>query len=198
MSANPDARTINLVHYPLGDSTDPRELGAYLDAIEVDIAAIITDLASTANGDGASLVGIEDSGGLITATTVEGALAENRAAIDALESGRAVLSQAWEQSWLIQFPEAADYRVVVDAAVARTITEVTTICTTGTATLTVKINTTALGGTANSVSTSEQSQAHASANAVAVGDDIVLTFSSVSSCENVSVKISGTLSLAAS
>lgn len=37
-------------------------------------------LASNANGDGASLIGIEDSGGLITATTVEGALAELAAA----------------------------------------------------------------------------------------------------------------------
>lgn len=38
--------------------------------------AITTDLASTANAKGASLVGIEDSAGIITATTVEGALAE--------------------------------------------------------------------------------------------------------------------------
>lgn len=201
MSAKPDARTINMVHYPGGDETDPQELGAYIDAIETDVAACVTaaDLASNANGAGAALVGIEDSGGLITATTVEGALAENRAAIDTLESGAgnlAVKSQVWEQSWLIQSPEDGDYRVVIDAAVARTITEVTTISTAGTATLTVKINTTALGGTANSVSTSEQSQAHASANAVAAGDDIVLTFSSTSGAENVSVKISGTLTLA--
>lgn len=42
-------------------------------------------LASTSNGLGASMVGIEDSGTLITATTVEGALAENRTAIDAIE-----------------------------------------------------------------------------------------------------------------
>ncbi len=34
------------------------------------------DLASTANGEGASLVGIEDSGGNFTATNVEGALSE--------------------------------------------------------------------------------------------------------------------------
>lgn len=34
------------------------------------------DLSSTANGEGASLVSIEDSGSLFTATTVEGALAE--------------------------------------------------------------------------------------------------------------------------
>lgn len=200
MTAKPDARTINLVHYPLADDTDPQELGAYLDGIDTAVAARVTtaDLASTAAAKGASLVGIQDSGALITATTVEGALAENRTAIDALEAGRAVASQAWEQSWLILTPDDGDYRVVVDAAVARTITEVTTICTTGTSTLTVKINTTALGGTANSVSSSEQSQAHASSNSVAVGDDIVLTFSSTSAAENVSVKISGTLSLATS
>lgn len=43
-------------------------------------------LASTSNGEGASLIGIEDAATLITATTVEGALAENRAAIDAIEA----------------------------------------------------------------------------------------------------------------
>lgn len=39
-------------------------------------AVAATDLASTANGKGASLVGVEDSATQITATTVEGALAE--------------------------------------------------------------------------------------------------------------------------
>lgn len=40
------------------------------------LIALRTDLASNANAKGASLVGIEDAGSLITATTVEGALAE--------------------------------------------------------------------------------------------------------------------------
>jgi hypothetical protein len=44
------------------------------------------DLASNANALGASLIGIEDAGTLITATDVEGALAENRTAIDAIEA----------------------------------------------------------------------------------------------------------------
>ncbi len=39
-------------------------------------AGNMTDLASTANAKGASLVGVEDSAGLLTATTVEAALAE--------------------------------------------------------------------------------------------------------------------------
>lgn len=115
-----------------------------------------------------------------------------------LDAGKATLTQTWEQSWLIQYPDDGDYRVVVNSAVARNITDVTTVCTTGTATLTVKINATALGGSANSVSTSEQSQSHTGSNSVSIGDDVVLTFSSTSGAENVSVKISGTLALAAS
>lgn len=114
-------------------------------------------------------------------------------ATSAKEAAGGVNSQAFSQSFLIQYPEDGDYKVEVNAAIARTITSVTTICTTGTATLTVKINTTALGGTANSVSTSEQTQAHTSANAIAAGDDMVLTFSSVSSAENVTVTIAGTV-----
>lgn len=66
---------------------------------------LTTDLASTATGKGASLIGIYDSGALITATTVEGALAENRTAIDAIEADYLVaadiaaavgsITQAW-------------------------------------------------------------------------------------------------------
>lgn len=43
-------------------------------------------LCSPVAGEGASLVAIEDSGALITATDVEGALAENRTAIDTAEA----------------------------------------------------------------------------------------------------------------
>lgn len=45
-------------------------------ASKTDVSTVISDLASTSAGKGASCIGIEDSGGLITATTVEGALAE--------------------------------------------------------------------------------------------------------------------------
>lgn len=50
-----------------------------------------TELASTANGKGASLVGIEDSGGKITATTVEGALAEIATNVNAIRTVAAVV-----------------------------------------------------------------------------------------------------------
>ena len=46
-------------------------------AYKTEISTIAkVDFASTANGDGAALVGIEDAGGKFTATDVEGALEE--------------------------------------------------------------------------------------------------------------------------
>lgn len=49
-----------------------------------DDAKIAADLASTSTGKGASLVGLEDAGGLFTASEVEGALAEVKTIADAL------------------------------------------------------------------------------------------------------------------
>lgn len=69
--------------------TDVQAYSANLDLWSAETPAdyaLLATLASTANGNGASLIGIEDSGTLITATTVEGALAENRTAIDAIEA----------------------------------------------------------------------------------------------------------------
>lgn len=102
-------------------------------------------------------------------------------------------AEPWAFSVLLQFVEDGDLTVILNMPYAVTITSVTTKCTTGTATLTVKIGSTALGGTANSVSTSEQTQEHSSANAMTAGDDLVFTFSSVSGCENVSVTVAGTV-----
>lgn len=68
--------------------TDFYDIAAADAAIAAAVADYTTtaDLASTASSKGASLIGIEDSGGLITATTVEAALAENRSAIDTIEA----------------------------------------------------------------------------------------------------------------
>lgn len=82
-----------------------------------------------------------------------------------------------------------DTTIVLKSSRAITITETTTKCVSGTATATFKINTTALGGTANSVSSSEDSQTHSSANDVVAGDDIVITVSSASSCVGMSWSI---------
>lgn len=114
----------------------------------------------------------------------------------AVSATKAAKDQVWEQSFFIEYPENKDYRLVINSQEARTVTNVTTRSSAGTCTLTVKLNTTALGGSANSVSTSETSQAHSSSNVVQIGDDIVFTVSASSSIEGLSILISGTMTLA--
>lgn len=132
-------------------------------------------------------------------TTNEADIASNDTDIATINTTLATLAtkaQSWEQSFFFEYPENKSYRMVVNSEIGRTITRMTTICTTGTATVKGLIDGVDLGGTANSVSTSEQSQTHSSANVVHVGDNIAIVFSSVSSCENVTVTIAGTLTLA--
>ena len=102
------------------------------------------------------------------------------ATVDAMRAtiGAAATTQTDFISGIIASPMDQDYRIVLNIPYAITITELTTRSASGTCTLTGKINTTALGGTANSVTSSEQSQSHGSANVASVGDDIVLTISS--------------------
>ena len=112
-------------------------------------------------------------------------------------SGGASTTQTGEQiAGFIASPSNKDYKIVVKAAHGGTITETTTICASGTCTATFKLNTTALGGTANSVSSTEQSQAHASSNVFSAGDDIVITVSANSSCTDMSFSIKYTRTLA--
>lgn len=118
-------------------------------------------------------------------------------AIAGLLANKAGLPQVASGHWLIPEAENKTYAVIGKAAFAFTITEVTTRSTAGTCTVTITINGVALGGSANSVSTSEQSQTHSSANAVAAGDTVAIVVSSNSNCEGITVDIAGTLELAA-
>jgi|TARA_R110000822_G_scaffold152112_8_gene291338 hypothetical protein len=97
-------------------------------------------------------------------------------------------------SGLIQSPTDSSYKLIIKAPYAGRITETTTESVSGTCTATFKINTTALGGTANSVSSTEESQAHVSANAFIAGDDIVLTVSANATCVDMSFTIKFTKS----
>lgn len=110
-------------------------------------------------------------------------------------AGIAIVTQLETGQWLIPFLDDGDYRVVINIPYGLTITSCTSRCTTGTATATFKINTTALGGTANAVSTSEQTQSHSSANVMVAGDDLVITVSSSATCENASLSFSATRTL---
>jgi hypothetical protein len=87
-------------------------------------------------------------------------------------------------SGLIASPANGDYVILRNAPYAGTITALTTKSSSGTCTLTGYVNTTALGGSANTVDTDEEAQAHSSANTFSAGDDIKITVSSNSSCAN--------------
>ncbi|CAA2139595.1 transporter [Hyphomicrobium sp. ghe19] len=82
----------------------------------------------------------------------------------------------------IEYPQNQDYPIEINAPYGYTITQVDSYCASGSCTATVKIGTTALGGTANSVSTSLQSQPRTSANVVAAGNTTKVTISSNSAC----------------
>lgn len=101
------------------------------------------------------------------------------------------------EDWPMNMPyaEDGDYVLIQKSAVERTVTTTVTDCDSGTCTMTIKINTTALGGSANSVSSTEQSQAHSSANVLGVGDDLVVTISSNASCEKPRLNVQTTRTL---
>lgn len=108
----------------------------------------------------------------------------------------AALSQTTEfVAGYIKTPANQDYRLIVKIPHGGTITETVTRSESGTCTATFKVNTTALGGTANSVSSTEQAQAQASSNTFVADDDIVVTISSNSSCVGMSFTIKYTRTL---
>lgn len=116
-------------------------------------------------------------------------------ALEAADATKAAKTQTDFICGLITVVEDQDYRIAVNLPFGLTITKVTTRAASGTCTLTAKINTTALGGTANSVSSTEEEQAHASANVAAAGDDIVLTVSATAACEDLSFMVEFTRTL---
>lgn len=151
---------------------------------------------------GSSLV---DDKGLITKDwypvirlLIDQANASESGLTDAEGSLETKAAQAQTDSFygMILVPSNQAYKLVVKLAYGLTVTEATTISTSGTCTATFSINGTPLGGTANSVSSVEQSQAHASANVAAAGDDLEVTVSANSSCLNFSLSIKYTYELA--
>ena len=90
---------------------------------------------------------------------------------------------------LITSPTNKTYVLAQKMRHAGTITETTTDCSEGTATATFNIDGTPLGGTANSVSTTEQSQAHASSNTFSAGDTLSVAVSSNSGCKDLAISV---------
>jgi hypothetical protein len=98
-----------------------------------------------------------------------------------------VLIEEW--SVFIAFPANKDYILALDGAVDREVYEVVTKCASGTCTVTIKTDSTALGGTANSASSTQQIQAHTTSNTWNVDEDLVATISANSSCVDLTVTV---------
>lgn len=107
----------------------------------------------------------------------------------------AAKTQTFTMSGFIETPSNKDYGINCNMPFTGTITSVSTICASGTATLAVSVNTTPLGGTANAVSNTLQTQAQTSANTFTVGDKLKLTVSSDSSAADLQWEITYTRSL---
>ena len=113
----------------------------------------------------------------------------------ALDS-KAIIEQVEQTSIFIKTPADGTETVILNAGYPFLITEVTTISTSGTCTLAVSINGLALGGSPNAVSISEVSEVHAADNAVPIGGAVEITVSANSSCENLSISLTGIRNLA--
>jgi chemotaxis protein histidine kinase CheA len=161
----------------------------------VTLAPADIDFSATDRLLGRSTSGAGD-GEEITCTAAGRALLDDASASDQRTTlSAASRTQTDFLSVLIAIPEDKTYRLATKLPYGITITEVTSDCESGTCTATVKIDGVALGGTANSVSTTEQSQSHASSNVAAAGTDLELTVSSNSACEGLSLMIKFTRTL---
>lgn len=109
---------------------------------------------------------------------------------------KAAKAQSDAYHGVILVPQNQTITLVLKLTHGLTITGTTTECASGTCTATFAINGTPLGGTANSVSTSEETQAHVSANVAAAGDSLKVTISANASCLRLSFSIAYTYELA--
>lgn len=79
---------------------------------------------------------------------------------------------------IVQYPENGDYPILTSVPYAGTITRSVTKAKSGTATATFKKNGSSIGGTANSVSSTEDNETHSVD--FDIGDDLSVTISSAS------------------
>lgn len=82
-----------------------------------------------------------------------------------------------------------DYTIDLKMRFAGSITEATTQAISGTATATFKVNTVALGGTANACSSSLVSQVQVATNTFVAGDVIRVTMSANASCLGLAINL---------
>lgn len=100
-------------------------------------------------------------------------------------------------SAFLETPTDKTIYLVINSPIEFTVTATTTKAASGSSTYSFDINGTPLGGSANAVTSSEQTQAHASANVCPVGGDLKLTIANDSpAAEDVAVTVKYTYELA--
>lgn len=150
------------------------------------LGSMATQAASSVTITGGDIAGITDL------AVADGGTGSSTASAARTALSAAAQSQTEMWAWLFETTSDQDYLVIPNILYAVTIDSITTITASGTVTVTGKINTTALGGSANTADTSEETQAHASANTMSIGDDFVLTMASSSSVDRLSVMVAVT------
>lgn len=150
------------------------------------LGTIATQDSSNVSISGGTITGGSISG-ITDLAVADGGTGASSAADARTNLSAAALSQPDFFTVTIETPQSKTYPIITKAPVGFTITNVTAKSSAGTCTATTKIDTVALGGTANSVSTTEDPQTHASVNAVAVGADLTVTLASVSSAADVNL-----------
>lgn len=98
------------------------------------------------------------------------------------EETNTIAAQQEAIDFTIESPDNQDYLFEIDCPFGYKITQVDSKCRSGSCTATTKIGGTALGGGANSVSTTLQTKTHTSNNVIASAGTSVVTISSNSSC----------------
>lgn len=127
-----------------------------------------------------------DAGDAITANIKDGAVDE-----DAL----ATITIDWQETIHIERAKNDTITIIGNSHYEWTITDVVAISDSGTCTLTISIDGTDLGGSSNSVSTTESVENHTTDNVVNAGDDIEYTIASNSNCKHISITLQGTRNL---
>jgi len=144
------------------------------------------------------------SGSASTATTkasdasssADTATASKNTAVSSAATAVAAAATVTEQEkhGIIMIPQTSEnYLVGLRMRHAGTITRTTTKCASGTATCTIKINSSNIGQAAHSVSTTEQSIARTSSNTFVAGDDISIDFSAAAACLQMAFSIEYTI-----
>lgn len=160
----------------------PQTVGAGMRELEARVSAIVLSSGvSSVNGETGAVVLNADEIELPDPESVFGSPQTVGAGMRELQDLKALKAQTFEWSGMIEEPEEKSYTIVRKTPWAGAITETTTKATTGEGTATFKIDGSTIGGSANTVTSAEQDQAHSTSNTFSAGATITMLISAIGS-----------------